>query len=120
MPFFGLPGSNNDINVLDRSPVFDGLLQGRSPPVQYILNDDHEKVYDMGYYLADGIYPKYATLISTISDPKNKMEKEFAMHQERVRKDVERAFGVLQSRFAIVKGPARFWQREDLQKIMKT
>lgn len=77
MPFFGLPGSNNDINVLDRSPVFDGLLQGRSPPVQYILNDDHEKVYDMGYYLADGIYPKYATLISTISDPKNKMEKAY-------------------------------------------
>ncbi|KAL6208775.1 hypothetical protein ACLB2K_019720 [Fragaria x ananassa] len=35
------------------------------------------------------------------------------------RKDVERAFGVLQARFAIVRGPARFWDRETLQKIMK-
>lgn len=38
--------------------------------------------------------------------------------QESARKDVERAFGVLQARFAIIKGPARFWQQEDLYFIM--
>lgn len=32
---------------------------------------------------------------------------------------MERAFGVLQSRFAIVKGPARFWNEKDLANIMK-
>jgi hypothetical protein len=31
--------------------------------------------------------------------------------QEAVRKDVERDFGVLQSRFAIVRGPARLWEQ---------
>ena len=34
-------------------------------------------------------------------------------------KDVERAFGVLQARFAIVCGPARFFFLETLQNIMK-
>jgi hypothetical protein len=33
--------------------------------------------------------------------------------------DVERAFGVLQSRFAIVCGPACFWDDETLAYIMK-
>lgn len=35
-------------------------------------------------------------------------------------KDVERAFGVLQSRFAIVARPARFWRKENLHDIMTT
>ncbi|KAL8156139.1 hypothetical protein AgCh_001295 [Apium graveolens] len=53
--FFGVAGSNNDINVLDRSPVFDDLLQDRA----------------------------------------------------------------LESRFAIVRGSARFWDRADLGSIMR-
>ena len=35
------------------------------------------------------------------------------------RKDVEHAFGVLQARVAIVRGPARFFHAETLQDIMK-
>ena len=35
------------------------------------------------------------------------------------RNDVERAFGMLQARFAIVRGPARFFYSETLQDIMK-
>ncbi len=35
-----------------------------------------------------------------------------------MRKDVERAFGVLQARFAMVRGPARFWDTETLWYIM--
>ena len=31
--FFGVACSNNDINVLDRSPVFDEVLEGRAPEV---------------------------------------------------------------------------------------
>ena len=34
-------------------------------------------------------------------------------------KDVERAFGVLQAWFAIVRGPVRFFYHETLQDIMK-
>ncbi|XP_042406425.1 uncharacterized protein LOC121996500 [Zingiber officinale] len=46
---------------------------------------------------------------------KNKL---FALKQEACRKDVERAFGVLQSRFAIVAGPSRFWQKNILHDIL--
>ena len=45
--------------------------------------------------------------------------KYFAKAQEAARKDVERAFRVLQSRFAIVRGAARLWDTETLGNIMK-
>ena len=115
--FFGMPGSNNDINVLDASNLFADLRDGRTPPVNYTINGHN---YTMAYFLADGIYPKWATLVQTISQPQGAKKKLFAQKQESFRKDVERAFGVLQSRFAIVRGPARFWNREDLCYIMKT
>lgn len=38
--------------------------------------------------------------------------------QESARKDVERAFGVLMSRFAIIKTPARLWQKDVLESII--
>ncbi|KAM5550857.1 hypothetical protein ABKV19_027286 [Rosa sericea] len=109
-------GSHNDINVLEHSPLFADLREGRAPPVTYKIND-HE--YTMGYYLADGIYPSWATFVKTIPCPQGEKAKNFAKAQEGCRKDVERAFGVLQARFAIVRGPARCWDRETLQKIMK-
>ena len=43
----------------------------------------------------------------------------FAKAQEANRKDVERVFGVLQARFAIVHGPARFFHSEMLHDIKK-
>jgi hypothetical protein len=53
--FFGVAGSNNDINVLNRSPLFTEVVQGRAPEVQFTVNNNE---YNMGYYLADGIYPE--------------------------------------------------------------
>jgi hypothetical protein len=41
--------------------------------------------------------------------PQGEKRKLFAQHQEATRKDVERAFGVLQSRFAIIRGPVSNW-----------
>jgi hypothetical protein len=66
----------------------------------------------MGYYLADDIYPSWATFVKTIPEPQGNKKKYFAKAQEACRKDVERAFGVLQSRFAIVRGPARLWDED--------
>ncbi|CAH9075034.1 unnamed protein product [Cuscuta epithymum] len=115
--FFGMAGTNNDVTVLDRSPLFDDLVNDIAPPCDFTIQG-HQ--YKMGYYLSDGIYPQYATLIQTISQPTSMKERLFAKCQESARKDVERAFGVLQSRWHIVKGPARMWSATDLGKIMKT
>ncbi|XP_020242989.1 uncharacterized protein LOC109821216 [Asparagus officinalis] len=113
--YFGLPGSNNDINVLQSSNLFDNLSQGIASPTHYTIQ---EKNYDVGYYLADGIYPKWPTLVQTISNSDDKKKQYFVMMQEACRKDVERAFSVLQSRFAIIKGSARFWDKRTLHDIM--
>ncbi|CAL8113317.1 unnamed protein product [Prunus armeniaca] len=86
--FFGVAGSQNDLNVLSQSPVFDEVLRGHSPQVTYQINNT---VYSGAYYLADGIYP---------------------------RKDVERCFGILQARWAIIRGAARILDEEVLRSIM--
>ncbi|XP_047943059.1 uncharacterized protein LOC125189875 [Salvia hispanica] len=54
----------------------------------------------------------------TIRCPIGDSRKYFARAQESARKDVERAFGVLQSRFALVKGPTRFFYQRDIADIM--
>ncbi|XP_049381402.1 uncharacterized protein LOC125845966 [Solanum stenotomum] len=82
--YFGLPGTNNDIYVLESSHLFSNLASGIAPPAHYVIQG---KEYDMSYYLAN---------------------------------DVERAFGVLQSHFAIITGPSRFWRKEVLHDIMTT
>jgi hypothetical protein len=50
---------------------------------------------------------------------KTKEDKLFSQRQESVRKDVEKAFGVLQARFDIVRRPARLWKQADVINIMQ-
>ncbi|XP_062080970.1 uncharacterized protein LOC133785770 [Humulus lupulus] len=64
--YFGLPGSNNDINVLEASHLFADLVAGISPPANYFIKG---KEYNMCYYLADGIYPKWSIIVQTIREP---------------------------------------------------
>ena len=77
--YFGLPGSHNDINVLHRSNVFDDLANGRAPSVEFHVNDN---IYSLGYYLADGIYPDWATLVKSIPLPVSNKQKVFLEQQE--------------------------------------
>jgi hypothetical protein len=64
--FFGTAGANNDINVLNQSNLFTQVLQGRAPEAESMV---HGTEYNMGYYLADGIYPEWATFAKTIPLP---------------------------------------------------
>ncbi|XP_021317689.1 uncharacterized protein LOC8155651 [Sorghum bicolor] len=88
----------------------------KAPEVNYTING-HE--YKMGYFLADGIYPSWGTIVKSISIPMGNKRRYFATAQEAARKDVERFFGVLQSRFAIVRQPGRIWDSETLALIMR-
>nr|XP_015638597.1 uncharacterized protein LOC107280959 [Oryza sativa Japonica Group]AAV43824.1 hypothetical protein [Oryza sativa Japonica Group]AAV44104.1 hypothetical protein [Oryza sativa Japonica Group] len=113
--FFGVAGSNNDINVLNQSPLFLDTVRGEAPRVHYYVNGEE---YNHGYYLDDGIYPEWAVFQKTIPLPQIEKHKLYAEHQEGARKDVERAFGVLQARFNIVRRSAKKWKRKSIGNTM--
>ncbi|KAL8131394.1 hypothetical protein AgCh_007359 [Apium graveolens] len=115
--FFGVPRAQNDINVLGQSPVFDKVIAGDSPTVVFHVND---KRYNNTYYLVDVIYPGYSTFVKVISNPATQAHKLFVKKQEANRKDVERCFAILQSRWAILRHGAGMHKRSTLRNIMMT
>ncbi|XP_016206469.1 uncharacterized protein LOC107646833 [Arachis ipaensis] len=100
------PNSNDA--WIDRSPVFDDILNDCALEVNYTINGNN---YTMRYYLADGIYLECATFVKSISKPQGEKCKLFAQYQKGQRKDEERELGVLQAHFAIIRGPSRFWKK---------
>ena len=52
--------------MLERSHIFNEFAEGRASAVHYSIND-HD--YTIGYYLNDGICPKWATFMKTILAP---------------------------------------------------
>ncbi|XP_075486376.1 uncharacterized protein LOC142525981 [Primulina tabacum] len=77
--YFGMLGSNNDNNVLGSSNLFSNIAQGIAPQAHYTIG---RKEYDTRYYLADGIYPKWSTIVQSIHDPHGPKKKYFAMKQD--------------------------------------
>ena len=74
--FFGMPGACNDINVVDNSPLFDEIMAGLFPPsTQYVINGVSRS---RGYYLADGIYNRWAVLVQDYKKPINEKEPLFS------------------------------------------
>jgi hypothetical protein len=114
--FFGMPGSLNDINVLDRSPLHKEALKGKAPQVTYQVNGYD---YHVPYWLADGIYPAHHCFVKSIHNPTSRKQKLFSTMQEAKRKDIERAFGILQSRFHVLTTGCRFWSREFMHSVIK-
>lgn len=115
--FFGVAGSNNDINVLDQSPLFNQVENGIAPGQSFIVNDAS---YKYGYYLVDGIYPKWAVLVNSfkVRDETNEKRNHFKAAQESARKDIERAFGVLKKKWHIIKNPARAWKLKRIRNAL--
>jgi hypothetical protein len=114
--FCGNPGSLNDINILQRSPLLRGIYNGTTPKVEFSINGND---YSHPYWLADGIYPELAVFVAGFRVPNNAVDKNFTSWQESIRKDIERAFGVLQARWAILRNPARQWDRPYLDGIVE-
>ncbi|GKB92261.1 ALP1-like protein isoform X1 [Tanacetum coccineum] len=113
--FFGVAGANNDINVLDNSPLFDDLINDTAPVLPYVVNGVG---YEKGYYLADGIYPQWATFVKSFTVANDAKHAYFKKRQEGARKDVERAFGVLQGRWGIIQQPARSYHVNTIRRVM--
>ncbi|KAJ0579857.1 putative harbinger transposase-derived protein [Helianthus annuus] len=113
--FFGLPGSLNDLNVLYQSAIFSDVVNGTGPDTRFTVSGVE---YRRGYYLADGIYPSWSTIVKTIPFPEDEKRKKIAKHQEAARKDIQRCFGVLQKKCAIIQQPAHAFTPKRLRFCM--
>lgn len=106
---FGYCGTLNDINILDLSPFLESLLNG-----EFVKKEKESKVvpftisnneFDEMYVLVNGIYPEYSRFVHGIKEPCDKQEEKYTKWQEAARKDIERAFGVLQGKFQYMARP---------------
>lgn len=114
---FGFPGSCNDINILDASPLHSSFLDGSHSKIDFSFTiGDH--CFNNLYYLVDGIYPPISRFVKTISSPINRSERIFAGWQEAARKDVERAFGVLQMKWRMLANPVERWDEIKIQQMV--
>ncbi|XP_022031381.1 uncharacterized protein LOC110932346 [Helianthus annuus] len=67
-------------------------ISGRAPKASFYASGNY---YPHGYYLCDGIYPRYSIVVKMFSDPIDEKRARFRKVQESSRKDIERCFGVL-------------------------
>jgi hypothetical protein len=107
---YGYAGCLNDMNILNLSPLLDSLSNGtfkdmeaRSGVIPFSIG---QETFERTYFLTDGIYPKYSRFVRGLKEePTFDDEIKFTAWQASARKDIERAFGVLQSKFKVVSYP---------------
>ncbi|KAK1670499.1 hypothetical protein QYE76_058658 [Lolium multiflorum] len=61
-------------------------MQDKALRLSYEVNGNE---YDKPYYLGDGIYPDWATMVKTIRNPNSEKTRRYAKMQEACRKDVD-------------------------------
>ena len=96
--------------------MFNDVIRGWAPPIQFRNNGT---THNMGHYLTNDIYSDWATLVKTILMPHIEKRKLFTKCQVTI-KDVERAFGVLKSCFAIIRSPSHYWHMDIMKNIILT
>jgi hypothetical protein len=102
-------GTLNDNTILHLSPFMDRFLDGtfheleaEAAVVPFMIKEEQ---FNKVFVLVDGIYPSYSRFIRGIKVPATREEKKYTSWQEGVRKDVERAFGVLKNTWQFLDRP---------------
>jgi Plant transposon protein len=116
---FGFPGTLNDINIWDQSPLLRSFLNGsfaRDVDFDFEIN---ETTFNELWIMVDGIYPELSRFVKNVSVPLTDEEKRYSKWQEACRKSVERAFGIVQRKFHILVHPMEFFFEEDIRYILE-
>ena len=120
---YGYPGTLNDLNILALSPLLVSLVDGsfaeleklaKVVPFQLLL-EEFEKMF----ILVDGIYPPYSRFVKGYPVTVSPDERSFTKWQESTRKDIERAFGVLQAKFKFLCHPIMLHKLDDIYKRVR-
>jgi len=118
---YGHCGCLNDINILNRSPLFNMMLDGTLHELEKeagvvpfkVLEESFEKLF----FLVDGIYPNYNRFVKSIKCPITGEQRRFSKWQEGARKDVERAFGVLKACWQVLARPIMLHLTSDIAEM---
>jgi hypothetical protein len=115
---FGWAGTLNDINIWERSPLLEAFIDGT-------WRDDIDFTFTVGdkefnrlWLTTDGIYPELARFVKTVQEPIDEKSKAYASWQEATRKDIERAFGVLQQKFHVLVRKFEQWFIDDISNVV--
>jgi len=108
---FGFAGALNDLNIWENSSLLQDMVDGTMSTLDFEFTIAG-KIFKKLFILVDGIYPEIARFVKTISVPTGCAQKTFAGWQEAARKNVERAFGVLQQKFQILCRPLEKWDEK--------
>ncbi|XP_068323109.1 uncharacterized protein [Pyrus communis] len=114
----------DEIARMGTSPILESLMRFCGA-IKSIYTTEYLRRHtemDLQRLLKKGEMRDFLGMIGSINLPclRSAKEKDFASCQEGCRKDVERCFGILQARWAIVKGAARMFDLESLRSIMMT
>ena len=101
---YGYAGTLNDINIMNLSPLTQMFVNGEMEQLEKELVPFciGEEQFKQLFVLVDGIYPVRTRFVKAIKEPSTDEEKALTSWQEAARKDIERAFGLLQSRFKVL------------------
>ena len=72
----------------------------RDVDFEFTIGDD--KVFNHLWIHVDGIYPDLSRFVKTLQELVGRRASRYAVWQESARKDIERAFGVLQRKFHVL------------------
>ena len=118
---FGYPGSLNDINIWNRSCLLKPFLDGSfANDVDFEFRIGEDRVFHRLWVLVDGIYPELSRFVKTIQEPVGHKASRYARWQESARKDVERAFGVLQRKFHVLVRKIELWYVGDIANVVNS
>ena len=119
---FGYSGALNDINIFNLSPLKESWIDGSFAAVElesglmpHTINNES---FDQMCVLCDGIYPRHSRFVKAQPEPSTKAERKFTKWQESARKDIERAFGVLQGKFQCVCRPVTMMNSDRMSNMM--
>jgi len=73
----------------------------------------------IAYYIADRIYPRYASFVTPYPDADTPKKRTYNRLQEALRTDVQRLYAVLTGRFNVLLHPARFTTVEKLRQAAR-
>jgi hypothetical protein len=118
---YGHAGTNNDVNVLQASEFYQSFLDGRMEELERavvpfsINNQEFNKMF----VLTDGAYPQFDRFVKPQKFALLPEEHKFKEWQAASRKDIERAFGILQSQWQAVARPIQLHNVNEVAVLVK-